>query len=65
MQTQLEVKHPLQVIIKNVYGMERIYPLNATAKIFTSLTRKKTLERDEINEIKRLGYTVEVISEKL
>jgi len=59
------MNYPLQVIIKNVYGVERIYPVNETAKKITSLTRKKTLDRDEIEVIKKLGYQVEVITESL
>jgi hypothetical protein len=59
------MNYPLQVIIKNVYGVERIYPVNETAKKITSLTRKKTLDRDEIEVIKKLGYQVEVITETL
>ena len=65
MQTQLEVKHPLQVIIKNVYGMERIYPVNDTAKKITSLTKKRTLDREEIKIIKELGYQIEVLTDQL
>jgi len=59
------MNYPLQVIIKNVYGVERIYPVNETAKKLTSLTRKKTLDRDEIEVIKKLGYQVEVMTETL
>ena len=55
----------IQVTIKNVYGNERIYPINQKAIWFTSLTNKKTLDRDEIDIIKKLGYQVEVVSEKL
>jgi len=59
------MNYPLQVIIKNVYGVERIYPVNETAKKITSLTRKKTLDRDEIEVIKKLGYQIEVLTETL
>lgn len=59
------MNYPLQVIIKNVYGVERIYPVNDTAKILTSLTRKKTLDRDEIEVIKKLGYQIEVLTDQL
>ena len=45
----------IQVTIKNVYGNERIYPINQKAIWFTSLTNKKTLDRDEIEIIKKLG----------
>jgi hypothetical protein len=59
------MNYPLQVIIKNVYGVERIYPVNETAKKITSLTRKKTLDRDEIEVIKNLGYQIEVLTDQL
>ena len=59
------MNYPLQVIIKSVYGVERIYPVNDTAKLLTSLTRKKTLDRDEIEVIKKLGYQIEVLTETL
>jgi len=55
----------IQVTIKNVYGNERIYPMKHKAIWFTSLTNKKTLDRDEIELIKKLGFQVEVVSEQL
>lgn len=55
----------IQVKIKNVYGMERIYPVNQKAIWLTSLTKKKTLDRDEIEVIKKLGYQVEVVADQI
>ena len=55
----------IKVSIKNVYGVERIYPINQKAIYFTHLTNKKTFDRDEIEVIKKLGYQVEVVSEQL
>jgi len=55
----------IQVKIKNVYGIERIYPVNSTAIFLTSLTRKKTLDRDEIEVIKKLGYQIEVVADQI
>lgn len=55
----------IQVKIKNVYGCERIYPVNQKAVWLTSLTRKKTLDRDEIEVIKKLGYNVEVVADQI
>jgi G:T-mismatch repair DNA endonuclease (very short patch repair protein) len=55
----------IQVKIKNVYGCERIYPVNQKAVWLTSLTRKKTLDRDEIELIKKLGYQVEVVADQI
>jgi len=55
----------IQVNIKQVYGVERIYPVNDQAIILAQLTRKKTLDRADINLIKKLGYDVEVVAEKI
>jgi len=55
----------IQVKVKNIYGCERIYPVNQKAVWLTSLTRKKTLDRDEIEVIKKLGYQVEVVADQL
>jgi hypothetical protein len=56
----------IQVNIKQVYGVERIYPVNdQKAIILAQLTRKKTLDRADINLIKKLGYNVEVVAEKI
>ena len=59
------MNYPLQVIIKNVYGVERIYPVNETAIILTNLTGNKTLKRDDIDRIKKLGISVEVLPTKI
>lgn len=55
----------IQVKIKNVYGVERIYPVNDNAKLLTTLLKKKTIDRDEIEVIKKLGYQIEVLTETL
>jgi len=59
------MNYPLQVIIKNVYGVERIYPVNDNAILLTKLLKKKTIDRDEIEVIKKLGYQIEVLTETL
>jgi len=55
----------IKVSIKNVYGVERIYPQCKISKSFSKLMRKRTFDRDEIQEIKTMGYTVEVVTETL
>jgi len=55
----------IKVSIKNVYGVERIYPQCKISQSFSRLMRKKTFDRDEIQEIKTMGYTVEVVKETL
>ena len=52
----------IEVEIKNVYGNEAIYPVNAAAKTFAQIAGTKTLKRDTIALAKTLGYTVTVIS---
>jgi len=48
----------ITVDIKNVYGNELIYPVCFNAKKFTSLTKRKTLNKKDIDIIKTLGYKV-------
>jgi hypothetical protein len=54
----------IQVNIKQVYGVDRIYPVNDKAIILTQLTNKKTLDKRDIELIKKLGYEIEVITNK-
>ncbi len=54
----------IQVEIKTVYGEERIYPACAKASVFAKLVGQKTLTRRDINNIKELGYTIEVVQAK-
>ena len=55
----------IKVSIKNVYGIERIYPQCKISQSFSSLMRKRTFDREEIQEIKSMGYEIQVITEKL
>lgn len=55
----------IKVSIKNVYGVERIYPQCNISKSFSRLMRKKTFDREEIQEIKTMGYSVQVVTETL
>ena len=55
----------IKVSIKTVYGVERIYPKCKISNSFSRLMRKKTFDRDEIQEIKTMGYFVEVVTETL
>jgi len=50
----------ITVEIKTVYGNEAIYPVCETAKTFAQLVGTKTLTRDAIAKIKRLGYLIEI-----
>lgn len=54
----------IQVKLKVVYGNELIYPVCQSAKAFAAIANKKTLTNYEIQIIKTLGYTIEVVTEK-
>ena len=55
----------IKVSIKNVYGVERIYTKCKISTSFSRLMRKRTFDREEIQEIKTMGYSVEVVTETL
>jgi len=50
---------------KNIYGVERIYPVCNKSQILTALTGQKTLLADDIKLIKKLGYTFSTKSEEI
>ena len=50
---------------KNIYGVERIYPVCNKAKILTALTGQKTLLDVDIKLIKKLGYTLTTKPEEI
>ena len=54
------------VEIRQVYGVERIYPANDTAELFLRIGNyRKTFDRSEIGTIKELGFKVEVKGQEL
>ena len=57
----------MQLVVekKNVYGVERIYPVCTKAKILTALTGNKTLLDVDIKLIKQLGYTLTTKAEEI
>lgn len=54
----------IKVKIRNVYGIEKVYPACATAELFCKLVMQKTLTWREIELIKQLGYNISVVSEQ-
>ena len=50
---------------KNVYGVERVYPVCNKAKLFASISGNKTLLPEVIKLIKQLGYTLKIKEENL
>jgi hypothetical protein len=55
----------IKVKIKQVYGIERIYPACEVASKLNSLTPSKTFSRRDIDIIKSLGYQIQVVTEAL
>ena len=51
----------ITVTVKNVFGIDKIYPVSEAALIFAQLTRKVTLDNKDINLIKQLGYDIVVV----
>lgn len=51
----------IQVFIRSVYGNELIYPANPPAKALAQLTRKKTLDRVDLELARDLGCTLEYV----
>jgi hypothetical protein len=54
----------LQVEIKSVYGNEKIYPVNEAAKLVATLLRQSSLTQRDVGVLKKLGYTIEVVTTK-
>ena len=55
----------IKVEIKQVYGVERIYPACDISKKLNNLMMSKTFNRNDIETIKALGYKVEVKTETI
>jgi len=55
----------LVVSKKNVYGVERVYPICNKAKLFARISGNKTLLPEDIELIKKLGYNLTTESEKI
>ena len=55
----------LVVSKKNVYGVERVYPVCKKAKLFAAISGNKTLLPEDIELIKKLGYNLTTEREKI
>lgn len=49
----------LKVIVKNVYGVDQIYPNCENSAIFAKIAGTKTLTMQTLKLAKQLGYTIE------
>lgn len=52
------MKPAIVVSIKNVYGVEKIYPVCEHAKVFARIAGTKTLTVETIDSVKCLGFEI-------
>ena len=50
---------------KNVYGVERVYPVCKKAKLFALISGNKTLLPEVIESVKALGYNLTTKREEI
>lgn len=50
----------IKVKIKNIYGKDTVYPVCKDSFLFARLADTKTLTRSTLENIKALGYAIEV-----
>lgn len=50
----------ITVELKNIYGIQTIYPACHQSRLFADIAGTKTLTRAAIDKIKKLGFTVTV-----
>lgn len=51
----------LQVQVKDVYGVKRVYPISADGYLLLELTGMKSFSEEHLSIVKKLGYTVIVV----
>lgn len=54
----------IQITIKSYYGVECIYPQTYHEELL-ALTGRKTLQSRHIDALKAMGFTFEILNEKL
>ena len=50
----------ITVEIKNVYGIEPVYPACKASELFAKIAGTRTLTRHALRDIQALGYSIEV-----
>ena len=63
--TEIYMSTSLIVEKKNVYGVERVYPVCKKAKLFARISGNITLLDEDRKLIKELGYTFSTKSEEI
>ena len=54
----------VEIEIRRVYGVDKFYPANDKAKLFADLVGHKTLSREDIVLIGKLGFNVQAMQPK-
>ena len=56
----LILENEIRVVVKNVYGTDKVYPYCMKARNFAEIAGTKTLTRDTLRLVQLLGYQVRV-----
>ena len=56
----MEYTNEIRVVVKNVYGTDKVYPFCMKARNFADIAGTKTLTRDTLRLVQLLGYQVRV-----
>lgn len=51
----------LKLQVKQVYGQDRVYPMNETAQKLVAMMGRKTFTPAEVQTLKDIGFTLEWI----
>jgi hypothetical protein len=54
-------RNVLQVFSRNVFGVKRIYPANAVARVAAQLVGVQTFNKDQLGLLGVLGFQVEQV----
>lgn len=55
----------LKLQVRSAYGVDRIYPVNETARLFCRLCGRKTLLPSDLEPIKALGYSIDWVPQSV
>jgi hypothetical protein len=58
---EIVTEKTIRVVLGHQYGQEVIHPVCEDAKTFCAIAGTKTLTRQLVANVKRLGYRVEVV----
>jgi len=51
----------IEVKVKNIYGQQLIYVQGEHKEAINALTGKKTINREDANALRELGFTVSIL----